>query len=491
MTTHRSIRFLTHPSLGQVKEHVRAELLGLALSRRLGCLVTVETTTSYDELVDRAVREDAEVIWAPAELCDRLAPRARAILRAVRSGRTDYRAALICRADEPLKLDDLEGRAAAWVAPWSAAGYLLPRALLAERGFEPDGFLGEQKAWGSYRRALGAVLDGEADFSAIYCAHIDERMVRSALAEHVGGRELELMPFAYTAPTAADGLIITGRTSEAMARSVVEALVGLGSEGSGLLPLLGLFDTDGFALQRPDGRAEPAPPCGDGLVMIEVTADLLCQRVSSQSGRVFGQAAGAHAGRPLWEILGREAAAPVAALVGEAFRSRVGGRVDFRIESADQVRWWSAEFALFAGPAQEPTGTVLLREVTEQRALEEEVYRLASYPLLTPDPVLEIDRDGKVAYANRAAHEKFPGLLSQGVDHPIIAAMLAVSRSPRRGFKGVLREVELGEHLWKLTVVSPPDADFIRAFVVDLSDGPNRAGAQRTSRLGSTSTFKT
>ena len=43
------------------------------------------------------------------------------------------------------------------------------------------------------------------------------------------------------------------------------------------------------------------------------------------------------------------------------------------------------------------------RDITAQKRVEEEAHRLASFPLLNPNPVLEVDGDGGVVYANPAA----------------------------------------------------------------------------------------
>ena len=489
MNAHRTIRFLTPPSLGEVKEYVRAELLAMTLTQRLGCPVTVETTSTYEELIERAERGEAEVVWATAELCDRLAPSARAILRAVRGGSAEYHAAFICRADDPVTLDTLQGAEAAWLTRWSAAGYVLPRAHLTESGIDPDRVFSEQRFWQTYRRALGAVLDGEADVAAIYCARPDERTVRASLAQHVGAREVELVPFAYTGPTRADGVVLTQALPPSQVERVIAALQTLGSEGPGLNlhPLLSIFDTEAFALQCPDGQLHPPfrSTSTDGLLVLEVSADLRCLRTWSQSGRIFGGTGEALAGHSLDEVLGAEAAAPVSALVRESLRRQVGGRIEFRLSSHARVQWLSAEFALSSsGPSAEGSvGTLLLRDVTDERKMEDELFRLASYPLVMPDPLVEIDSDGTVRYANRAAHIRFPALVTQGTDHPLVAAMLAVNRSPRRGLKSVLREVHVDGQVWKITIVSPADADFIRAIVVDLTEAGREKRPSREELL--------
>ena len=46
------------------------------------------------------------------------------------------------------------------------------------------------------------------------------------------------------------------------------------------------------------------------------------------------------------------------------------------------------------------------RDITAQKRGEEEARRLASFPLLNPNPVLEVDEDGGVVYANPAAQQR-------------------------------------------------------------------------------------
>ena len=89
------IRFLLSPSLGEVKEHVRAELFGRALTQRLGRPVVVELAPSYEVLERELVEGRVDLAWATAEQCTAFEPQAGAVLRAVRSGRWYYHAVLV------------------------------------------------------------------------------------------------------------------------------------------------------------------------------------------------------------------------------------------------------------------------------------------------------------------------------------------------------------------------------------------------------------
>ena len=95
------------------------------------------------------------------------------------------------------------------------------------------------------------------------------------------------------------------------------------------------------------------------------------------------------------------------------------------------------------------------------------MYRLASFPLLHPEPLLELAMDGSLLYANRAAHLAFPDLLSLGAGHPVIQAALAQSRSVGPA-EGRPRTIQQDGRTWELMVVLPPDSELLRVFARDV-----------------------
>ncbi|KFA89045.1 sensor histidine kinase [Archangium violaceum] len=464
------IRFLLSPSLGEVKEHVRAELFSRALTQRLGRPVVVELAPSYEALERELAEGRVDLAWATAEQCTAFEPQARAVLRAVRAGLWYYHAALVCRADAPLTLKTLKGTRAAWVAPRSTGGYLLPMRHLTARGLSVADTFSEQRFHGTYRKALLAVLAGEADMAAIYSSHPEENTVRAYLAEHLGSGERGLIPFEFTGPTPADGLIFTQRMPEADVTALVSVLTSLAGHGAGLEPLLGLFDSEGFVLSSTPRPPPPRTARRAEYLAVELDARERCMRLWAPTGVAFGRDVRQAEGRPLEEVLGPEAGAALVALARAARHSGVGGRVEYRLEVEGETRWYSAE-ATVRMPVSEtasPTTALLVRDVTELRALEEELYRLASFPLLHPEPMMELGPGGELHYANPAAHMAFPDLLVRGAGHPLVEAAQAwAKRGAEVGESPPV--VQLGGRHWELTVSPLVDPEGLRVFAKNVT----------------------
>jgi signal transduction histidine kinase/ABC-type phosphate/phosphonate transport system substrate-binding protein len=470
---------LLYPSLGEVREHVRVDLFGRALTQRLGRPVVVELAPTY-ELVEQELAEGrVDLAWATAEQCTVFEPQARAVLRAVRAGRCSYNSALVCRAEEPLSVDKLHGKRVAWVAPRNTGGYLLPVRHLLSRGVIPAEVFAEQKFHGTYRKALQAVIQGEADVSAVYLSHPDVYTARAYLSFYVGADEHRLTPFSFTEPTLSDGLVLTRRLSEQDAAQLVSILTRMNSDGNALDVLLAPFKVEGFAqvsstqLQATPQSAWPTQPQRTRraeYVMAEVDAQDRCQRLWAPTGMAFGRNVRDGEGKPLVDVLGAEASAPLVALVRAARHSGVGGRGEYRMEVEGEARWFTAEatpYVARAGEPEENLTALMVRDITELRAMEEPLYRLASFPLLHPDPLMELNLEGELQYANPAAHGAFPDLMVLKTRHPVVEAALAWSQ--RGATAGESLTVSLGGRHWELTVAQVWDPAGLRVFARDVT----------------------
>jgi phosphonate transport system substrate-binding protein len=248
-----SFRFLLPSSLGAEAQSM-ASLLEGELRRGLGLPCEVAVAQDYKSLSADLLAWRADAGWAPPYVCAQLeAMGARIVGRVLRRGGATYRAALVCRAKDPLGLMDLAGKRAAWVDGESIGGRLLALAFLKSMGVEPHKTFGAQEILGSYQKAVEAVLDGRADVASVYAPAGPPDEGPTGLPEVVPGREAELRIMAYTEAVPNDGVAVAMALGMEVQERLLNVLSDLGGSPQGKRLLEGLFHGEGF---------EPAPRLG-------------------------------------------------------------------------------------------------------------------------------------------------------------------------------------------------------------------------------------
>ncbi|MBW4563471.1 MAG: EAL domain-containing protein [Mojavia pulchra JT2-VF2] len=130
-----------------------------------------------------------------------------------------------------------------------------------------------------------------------------------------------------------------------------------------------------------------------------------------------------------------------------------------------------------ANPAN-PFETFVSPDSNFEGASETVLARLASFPELIPNPIIEIDTQGTVIYLNPAASAKFPQLREAGKQHPIMAGLLSAIQSRERN--SFVREVEVGTEVFEQSVHYLPESDLIRTFIVrDITEQKQAAAELR------------
>ncbi|MEH2327282.1 MAG: EAL domain-containing protein [Nostoc sp.] len=97
-------------------------------------------------------------------------------------------------------------------------------------------------------------------------------------------------------------------------------------------------------------------------------------------------------------------------------------------------------------------------------ASESALARLASFPELIPNPIIEMDFEGTVTYLNPAAALKFPKLREIGTKHPILTGLLSTVKNLEKN--SFVREVEVGTEVFEQSVLYLPESDLIRTFII-------------------------
>jgi phosphonate transport system substrate-binding protein len=235
------------PSVGQNLKTSHIAQLKDFLSRAVGRDAEVVVANSYRELTTFCQGAKVDVAWAPPFVAARLESSGlKILLRGVRRGRSTYRAALLATSPDA-SISWLKGRKAAWVDPYSVAGYLLPLVYLKANGVNPDRDLMAQDFAGSYIAAIDRVVSGRADVTSVFAppseAGLGARTGLDELAPHlVPG----LRAFAFTEEVPNSGLVATARMEPPVMRMLTGALKSLRGTPEGAPLLEQMFQMDDF-----------------------------------------------------------------------------------------------------------------------------------------------------------------------------------------------------------------------------------------------------
>ncbi len=112
-----------------------------------------------------------------------------------------------------------------------------------------------------------------------------------------------------------------------------------------------------------------------------------------------------------------------------------------------------------------------LENITERKKAQEEIARLASFPKLDPNPIVETDAAGRPTYLNPAATNSFPDLLTLKQRHPLLTDVGSLSREIRAsGRQPIMREVRVGEACYRQVISSVTESDLLRFYITDVTE---------------------
>ncbi len=233
-----------------------ANALARALSDRIHLPVRAYVALDYTALVEAMRSGQVQFGWltpAPLVLAERLFD-AEILLTQVRKGSPSYYGAIVVREDSPVRtVEELRGKTIAWVDPQSTSGYVIPRYLLIQRGFDPRRFFRQQTFAGGHDSAVLAVQSGQVDAAAVWADPPADgtgawsRFLRS----HPGAG---LRPILYSPPVPSDAVVVAPRFAREhprLVRTVSASLIAVGESAEGREILAHLNGTDGFVAADP------------------------------------------------------------------------------------------------------------------------------------------------------------------------------------------------------------------------------------------------
>ncbi|NEQ70610.1 MAG: EAL domain-containing protein [Symploca sp. SIO2D2] len=103
------------------------------------------------------------------------------------------------------------------------------------------------------------------------------------------------------------------------------------------------------------------------------------------------------------------------------------------------------------------------------RVLVEETARLASVPLLAPNPIVETDLEGQILYLNPEAIQLFPDLQDTGVKHPFLTELLSLVEILKQE-GSLMREVKVGQAYYEQVLHFVEGMGCLRIYGFDITD---------------------
>ena len=155
-----------------------------------------------------------------------------------RGGSTSFRAAFVCRADAPLRLETLDQVAVAWVAKESTSGYLLPRRHLERLGVDLSKAFGDELFTGSFAAALEALIAGKVALTTVFASSASVATQRTGLDSLPSGLRSQLQIIGFSNESPNDSIVAAAGMPEPVFQLLRARLVSSTEE------LKTIFDAD-------------------------------------------------------------------------------------------------------------------------------------------------------------------------------------------------------------------------------------------------------
>ncbi|MBV1857892.1 MAG: phosphate/phosphite/phosphonate ABC transporter substrate-binding protein [Nannocystaceae bacterium] len=172
---------------------------------------------------------------------------------AVREGDSRYNGVLFVRDASPIRrVESLRGSNVAWVAPTSAAGYLMPRLALVKQGLDPNELFASEVFLDTHGAVARCVAEGRADVGATHALFDDadpSRALRSAGFDRAEGLRARVV--LASAPIPSDLIVASRAVPPWLRGNLAVALRDLTEDGSCTELFAALFGLEGYRDHQP------------------------------------------------------------------------------------------------------------------------------------------------------------------------------------------------------------------------------------------------
>ncbi|MBD2394285.1 EAL domain-containing protein [Cyanobacterium aponinum FACHB-4101] len=102
---------------------------------------------------------------------------------------------------------------------------------------------------------------------------------------------------------------------------------------------------------------------------------------------------------------------------------------------------------------------------------DSEIAKLASFPELSPNPIIELDWNGNITYLNPSATNKFPELRNNTIinTHPLLLGLIDNITTHGKNNKLFVREIQIKDQIFEQYLHYLPDKKLIRSYIFDFT----------------------
>jgi len=140
-------------------------------------------------------------------------------------------------------------------------------------------------------------------------------------------------------------------------------------------------------------------------------------------------------------------------------------------KSASGLRWVQTDKVPIIDENGSPKGVIgFAQDITECKKAEEKILWLASFPMLNPNPVLEVSFEGNISYLNSAAEYVFPDLKKAGLSHPLFSGwndLLATFRNEKAQTLG--RNIKIKDNWFRQQFNVHIETQQVRIYVTNIT----------------------
>src|SRR5713226_3246541 len=219
----QEVKFGFTPVLSEAEMRVEFEPLITYLSNAIGRKVSLYIAKDYGDL--RTQMESGQVdigSFSPFAYVDaQRGGKIRIIAQSILDNAATYRGLVVTRKDSGIRsIEDLKGKRFAFVDPKSASGYVYPRAMLIEKGVNPESYFNQTIFAGGHDKVISAVLEGRVDAGAIYDGAL-------GVAKRSGVAVENLLTLASSDPIPHDAIAVRIGMNESLVKKIQMALINL------------------------------------------------------------------------------------------------------------------------------------------------------------------------------------------------------------------------------------------------------------------------